>query len=166
VKAYKALRRGRMAPFSGVAWPEPGSWIEGDPNACVSGVHACATADLPYWLCDELWEVELAGDVARGGQKLVAPRGRLVREVDGWDGGLIAATAFAGRVAERVERCPAVAGYAADAAGIAARPGGVAAVAMVAVMAAGVELGEDGRDAERRWQAAFLAERFGLDPPA
>jgi hypothetical protein len=166
VKAYKALRPGRVAPFSGVTWPEAGSWIEGDPAACVSGIHACATADLPFWLCDELWEVELGGDVVRAGQKLVAPRGRLVRPVDGWNGGRRAAEAFARRAAERVERCPAVADYAADAAGIAARPGGVAAVAMVAVVAAGVELGEEGMDAERRWQAAYLAEAFGLDPPA
>lgn len=166
MKAYKALRPGRVAPFSGVTWPEPGSWIEGDPNACISGVHACATADLPFWLCDELWEVELAGDVVRAGQKLVAPRGRLVRPIEGWDGGLGAAEAFARRAAERVGRCPAVAEYAADAARIAARPGGVAAVAMVAVVAAGMEQGDAGMDAERVWQAGYLSAAYGLDPPA
>jgi hypothetical protein len=164
VKAYKLLRAGRVAPFSGVAWPEPGSWIEGDPKACVSGVHACASADLPYWLCEELWEAELDGEVTRVGAKLVAPRGRLVRPVDGWDQGLPAAAVFARRVSERAERCPAVVDYAGDAERIATRVGGVAAVAMVAAVAAGVEEGPGGREAERAWQARFLAERFGLDP--
>ena len=146
--------------------PRPGAWIEGDPNACISGVHACATADLPYWLCDELWEVELAGEVvagraeagraarparpadrrlgrrARRGRGLRPPRRRARR-----------ALPRRGRVRRR--RGPDR-----------RRPGGVAAVAMVAVVAAGVEQGEAGMDAERVWQAGYLSAAFGLDPPA
>lgn len=47
-------------------------------------MHACRTGDLPYWLGPELWEVKLAADVVEGHYKLVAPRGRLLRRVEGW----------------------------------------------------------------------------------
>ena len=84
--AYKFLRSGAVAPFSSFAWPtgSPGPWVEAEPHVCVSGIHACRAADLPYWLGAELWEIELdrAVDETR---KVVAPRGRLLRRVDGWD---------------------------------------------------------------------------------
>jgi hypothetical protein len=89
--AYKFLRRGRVGAFSGFAWPV-GEWVEAEPHVCASGIHACRPADLPYWLDAELWEIELDGAVAAE-RKLVAPRGRLVRRVEAWDGGT--ARAFA-----------------------------------------------------------------------
>jgi hypothetical protein len=83
MRAWKFLATGRIAPFSGVRWPEPGGWMEA--NAAIGlGVHACAPEDLPYWFDEELWEVELAGPVTRGKRQLVASRGRLVAPVGAW----------------------------------------------------------------------------------
>jgi hypothetical protein len=79
--AYKFLRRGRIAPFAKVQWPPPHDskkWIGGDV------VHACRVRHLPYWLNEELWHVELEGDVAEQGWALLATRGRLLARVEGW----------------------------------------------------------------------------------
>jgi hypothetical protein len=76
--AWKFLCAGRVAPFSGVRWPEPGhGFVEG-------AVHACAAEDLPYWMDDELWLVELEGEVARARHQWVGQRGRLVARIEGW----------------------------------------------------------------------------------
>jgi hypothetical protein len=49
------------------------------------GVHGCAPADLSHWLAASLWEVELDGEIVQTRHKVVATRGRLVREVEGYD---------------------------------------------------------------------------------
>jgi hypothetical protein len=91
--AYKFLRAGGVGPFSGHAWPppargEPGPWViaaAGAAVVCRRGVHACRPRDLPWWLQDELWEIELDGAVTPGRHKVMASRGRLLRRVDAWD---------------------------------------------------------------------------------
>jgi hypothetical protein len=85
--AYKFLLPGRLAPFSGVRWPVPGEWLEssGQLEECRNGVHVCVARDLPYWLGDELWTVELDGEVLPASYKLVARRGTLGERVAGWD---------------------------------------------------------------------------------
>ena len=101
--AYKFLDDGRLAPFTGVRWPEPQSWLESDRvELCVSGVHACRIRDLPYWLRTELWEVELDGDVVEGERLVAARRGRLVRRVDAWNDA--SARAFGASCAEEARR--------------------------------------------------------------
>jgi hypothetical protein len=93
VIAYKFLRAGAVAPFTGFRW-EPDTWVEpGRPIACERGVHGCRADDLPYWLRAELWEIELAGEIVEAERKLVAERGRLVRRVPGWDAAAAAALA-------------------------------------------------------------------------
>ncbi len=92
MRAYKYLTAAGRGRFSDVAWPRPndgrpGEWLEaalplGD---CLGGIHACAPADLLDWIDDELWEIELGGEVVRGEGLLVAERGRLVRRVDLWN---------------------------------------------------------------------------------
>jgi hypothetical protein len=84
--AYKFLRHPRTGPFSGFEWPEPGVWVRADPDpvACRRGIHACRTGDLPWWLADELWEIELDGRVQVDEHKIFAPAGRLRSRVDGW----------------------------------------------------------------------------------
>ena len=91
--AYKFLARDGRAPFGERDWPlpqgsRPGAWIEAEPGpleACGNGVHACEPNDLPYWINDELWQVELAGERISGPQSLVARRGRLTARVDAWN---------------------------------------------------------------------------------
>jgi hypothetical protein len=92
VIAYKFLCSGGVGPFSRYAWPlpsggGPGAWVIGGANTelCQTAVHACRVRDLPWWLQDELWEAELDGEVSAGRHKVMAPRARLLRRVDGWD---------------------------------------------------------------------------------
>jgi hypothetical protein len=59
--------------------------VQAAPDPCRSGIHACRLGDLPYWAGRVLYEIELDGQVVEHGTKVVAPRGRLLRRIDGWD---------------------------------------------------------------------------------
>jgi hypothetical protein len=91
MRAYKVLRDGR-SEFTGWQWPlpdaeRPGEWIRADgPIAlCVNGIHAASPDQLPHWLGTEIWEIELAGQVVREQDALVASQARLLRRLDAWD---------------------------------------------------------------------------------
>ena len=168
MKALKALRAGAIGPFSGFRWPTPGDgpgqWVAASPSPCASGVHACLRGQLPLWLHDELWEIELGGAVTTLERKVVAPRGRLVRRVEGWD-----ARAFADYGQACLDRLEALAeghaevrGYAADGRVILAQDEPLV-VALAAARAAEVVSGTAAYDEERAWQADWLAARLGLD---
>jgi len=89
VTAYKFLSAEGRGVFSGFAWPlpngGPGAWVEAEVELCSSGVHACRAGDLSYWLAPAMYEIELDGDVAEAGTKVVAPRGRLIRLIVAWN---------------------------------------------------------------------------------
>jgi hypothetical protein len=140
VIAYKFLRAGRIGPFSGTQWPERGEVEASGPlEACRNGVHACRVDDLAYWLDDELWEVELLGDIVEERLKLLARGGRLVRRIDSWDDAT--RRAFAEWCLRRVAAHAAAearhAGFEAEAAALeaASSPDEVAAAAEAAVEA-------------------------------
>jgi hypothetical protein len=157
VTAYKFLRPGAIAPFTGFRW-EPGEWVEVDAAApCRAGVHACRVDQLPYWLGAELWEVELAGDVLQRERKLVAPRGRLVRRIDAWNDD--AADAFRESCVKRARK--AAPSYAGDVAAI-AESGRTALTGFVAARGAEMHGGGDAYVRERTAQADWLASRLGL----
>jgi len=163
VKAYKFLLAGRVAPFSGFSWPV-GEWVESpDEAACAVGIHACERGDLPFWLMDELWEIDLGEPVERGRHKVVAASGRLVRRIEGWDErtGEDFTVACVERVRELEERRPEAAGHLDDLANWAphVRPAAVASLAARAFEAVG---GTDGYDGERAAQSAWLVDRLGL----
>jgi hypothetical protein len=84
--AFKFLRAGRVGPFSRFQWPDAGVWIRptADSSLCRRGIHACRIQDLPWWLDDQLWKVELDGEVLVGRHKLVATAGRLISQVHAW----------------------------------------------------------------------------------
>jgi hypothetical protein len=93
VIAWKLLQPGSVGLFSGFAWPTPtasaaGSWVEVELplRPSIHGVHAVRTASLMDWLDDELWEIELDGEIVETDALLVASRGRLRRRVAEWDG--------------------------------------------------------------------------------
>jgi hypothetical protein len=94
VIAHKFLRSGGRSPFSGFRWPLPGDdggpgpWVEAPVEPCRSGIHACRPADLPVWVADELYEIELDGEIVHERTKVVAPRARLLRRVDAWEQGV------------------------------------------------------------------------------
>jgi hypothetical protein len=85
--AYKFLSSDRVGLYSGVRWPEPGTWVEaeGEVERCVSGIHALYTKGLLDWIDDELWTCELAGIVEDDGHVLVAERGQLLERVAAWN---------------------------------------------------------------------------------
>jgi hypothetical protein len=173
MKAYKFTLPGAVGPFSGFHWPapegaQPGAWIEAEAGpGCTTGVHACLVDDLPFWLHDELWEVELAGEPRRTRHKLVAAGGRLCRRVEAWDEEAQAAfsEACVARLRELAGRRPEAAGHLGDVERFAplVHP---AAVASLAARAAEAVDGAAGYDAERAAQAHWLADRLGLERAA
>lgn len=184
--AYKFLRPGAIGPFSGHSWPAPrdhgpGEWVDAplSAGACRDGVHACERRHLPRWIWEELWEVELGGEVEVRRHKLRAARGRLLRRVDTWS--MASARAFARACAEQAANhasaaAPADAQIAAAMAAdgdsraraaeatddpyVAAHGGAVSAyiAAMTALRAGGIERHE----AERDWQVDWLTRELGL----
>jgi hypothetical protein len=119
---YKFLRTGALGRFSQFRWPTPrpdgpGEWVaaEGELENCRNGIHACRASDLPRWIDDELWEIELDGPVQELPSLVVAPRGRLTRRIDAWNDAL--ALEFAAACAQRAGHEPTgqAAAFAADA---------------------------------------------------
>jgi hypothetical protein len=177
--AYKALCAGGLAPISGYAWPRPaagapGPWVLGRPGAaiCRDAVHGCRVADLPWWLQAELWEAEFDGPIALGRHKISAPRARLLRRVDAWDG--TCARRFAAACADRAAdhaaaarrdgggaRAPIAETLAEDAARC-AREGDAIVTAYIAAHVAARAVGPEAMTAERTWQAGWLRAELGL----
>jgi hypothetical protein len=87
---YKFLARGGVAPFTGFRWPlplasGPGDWVAAARGKVEErGIHACRRSDLPHWLDDELWEIELAAPVTERELQVVGAAGRLTRRVAAW----------------------------------------------------------------------------------
>lgn len=158
--AYKFLGAGALGTYSGFSWPV-GEWVEVEVPLAPSrrGIHACRVGDLPHWLDDELWRVELNGVVLEEERMLVASQGRLIEPVSGWD-----EDTFGELVVACVARGRDYPGWGDDAAEWAAYPDGISAVYIVA-HAAGLAAEaagqgyEAGFDAERAWQAAWIADR-------
>lgn len=90
--AFKFLSEGGRGIFSDFRWPlpwngTPGSWVTaGLPlEPCVNGIHVCREDDLPYWIDDELWVIELRGEVTTHDRMIVAEEGRLVTMIADWN---------------------------------------------------------------------------------
>jgi hypothetical protein len=162
--AYKFLDDGAVGPFTGFCWPV-GEWVDaGGVDPCLEGLHACRVRDLPVWLGRELWEIELDGALIEQERKLVARRGRLTRRVDVWD--RRSAREFghfcARRTRERVGYVPVLAGYVADVERFVAEDR-IAIAGFAAARAAERRDGPPAYEEERLAQAAWLAERLGLE---
>jgi hypothetical protein len=162
VNAHKFLRAGSLAPFTGFRW-EPGRWVEAEEAVpCELGIHACRPADLPFWINDELWEIELGGDVVAAERKVVASHGRLVRRVEAWTRAaaqeLGDASAARARALSDARPNDAMArAYAEDAERRAAQ-GRAYVATYIAAVAAEHSGGPEGRDAERAAQADWFRE--------
>lgn len=83
---WKFLRAGAVSPFTGFRWTATGrTWVTAeDVTACATGIHACRSGDLPYWLSDELWAIELHEPVVETEGKIAAARARLLDPVERW----------------------------------------------------------------------------------
>jgi hypothetical protein len=165
MRAFKFLLPGQIAPFSGFHWPLAG-WVTADAESpCQAGIHACALDDLPFWLLDELWEVELGEPVGRGRHKLVGRSGRLVGRVEAWDRatGEEFAAACLDHVRRLAARRPEADGHFSDLAAWSPQLRPAAAASLAARAAEAVD-GRAGYDRERAAQADWLADRLGLAP--
>lgn len=104
MQAYTFLRRGAVGRLTGVAWPlprggVPGDWLVAPPGS--DAARGCRREDLPYWLDDELWEVELDGRLDERDHLVLAERGRLIGPVPAWNART--ADAFTDDCARRVQ---------------------------------------------------------------
>jgi hypothetical protein len=168
VIAYKFLRDGRGA-FTRFAWPlpttGPGAWVAAPVVPCRSGIHACRLADLPLWLGQELYAVELAGEIVEEQTKVVASRARLVRRIDAWDEGLRAA--YTRDCANRARELALGADPPLEAWEAVIEPSvpeGPALLGFIAARIAEERGGGGAYRAERARQRTWLAERLGLRP--
>ncbi len=162
--AYKFLDEGAVGPFTGFRWPV-GEWVDaGGVDPCLEGIHACRLRDLPVWIGRELWEIELDGGLVEQERKVVAPRGRLTRRVDVWNGQV--AREFgrfcARRTRKRVGYVPVLAGFVADVERFVSA-GRIPIAGFAAARAAELRDGPAAYEEERLAQANWLAERLGLD---
>jgi hypothetical protein len=92
MNAYKFLAHGGKGRFSDYRWPLPaeggfGDWVDAGEELedCRTGVHACTPRQLLGWIDDELWEIELDGEIIERDAMIVAQRGRLLARVTAWD---------------------------------------------------------------------------------
>ncbi len=167
--AYKFLRRGAVGPFSRVSWPQPG---KGEPGDWLKGVHACRPQDLPLWIFDELWEVELEPPIQATPTHVTSSAGRLRARIEGWSPRT--AADFAAACAERTHELSllnsSASAFAKDAATwakSAADDERVAAadsacVARIAAECAEVLWGAEAAERERAWQVDWLTNRLAL----
>jgi hypothetical protein len=162
--AYKFLGAGGVARFTGFRW-EPDTWIEATAaDWCRTGIHACRARDLPIWLDDELWKIELDGDVLESDRKIVATRGRLTGRIERWTPELSREFGrfCAERTRERVGFLPVLSGFVFDVERFVAQ-NRIAIAGFAAARAAELRDGPAAYDAERYAQAAWLADRLGLE---
>jgi hypothetical protein len=164
--AYKFLGTGGIGRFTGFRWTAD-AWVEAEGvDGCRVGIHACRVRDLPIWLDDELWEIELAGDVVQGDRKIVGERGRLTKRIERWTPEL--ARAFgrdcARRTRERVGFLPVLSGFVADVDRFVAH-NRIAIAGFAAARAAELRDGPAAYEAERAAQATWLADRLALERP-
>ena len=160
--AYKFLRDGEVAPFTGFTWPV-GEWVEADDVEPAAAGSRLPPRDLPFWLGRHLWEIELAGEIVEQERKVVAQRGRLLERLSAWTPELL--DEFMDDLLRRTRRrfggVAVAGGYVADIQRFRAqRRVGLAALA--AARAAERNAGPRAYDEERARQARWLGERLGL----
>jgi hypothetical protein len=194
VIGFKFLAAGTRAPFTRFRWPSPGSWVSAPEDRAEVWIHACRRRDLPYWLDDELWRVELEEPVREARYQIASRRARLLSRVGAWDRGLMrdyaracalrarelamphvpstVREALAGATAlEAIAAAAASAGptsraaeYVADAANNALHVGPATTSYIAAMLASSLGGGLAAFEAERAWQARWIGERLALEP--
>ena len=164
---YVFLLDSGLGPVSGAAWPlpadgGPGAWLEAaaiQPPG--SRVQAYAAADLPFWISQVLWEVELDGNVTEHDCYLAADRGRLLRQVQRWTPDVSASFAAACglRTRSHVVELLRHDGYEAQAQRLAACPD------LAAIAAMGAEVASELEDRSRLFASRAAANALAAAAP-
>jgi hypothetical protein len=163
--AYKFLRPDGGGVFTRFRWPlpdgGPGEWVSSTVDPCRSGIHACEPRHLPLWLGRSLYEVELEGEIVEDAMKLIAPQGRLLRQIAAWDEQ--AYDDYTRMCADRAHELARSQGFDNWEAVIepSVREGG-ALLGFVAARIAEEMDGEEGYHRERASQTEWLVDRLGL----
>jgi hypothetical protein len=161
--AYKFLGAGRVGRFTGFRW-EHETWVDAAmADVCRTGIHACRVRDLPIWLDDELWEIELDGEVVEAERKVAATRGRLTKRIEPWtpELGHEFGRFCMRRTRERVGFVPVLSGFVSDLERFVGQ-NRIAIAGFAAARAAELRDGPTAYDTERGAQASWLADRLGL----
>jgi hypothetical protein len=168
VIAYKFLRADGTSLFTSYRWPlpngGPGQWVEAPVEPCRSGIHACRTAALPFWVARALYEIELDGEVVEQRTKLVARRGRLLRRIEAWDDAL--RDAYTRMCADRAHELALGASPPLEEWDTVVEPSlreGPALLGFVAARVAEERSGREAYHAERARQTEWLVEHLGLE---
>jgi hypothetical protein len=186
VRLYVFLGRGRESFLTGVRWPEPlngrpADWIEAGVNGPDDAARGCGPGDLTWWLDEELWEIELGGELRQARNSVLGDRGRLLQRIEAWTPA--AADELTAACVERIREHAAEArrsgnrdaaeqldGYAQDAIAYAREGRGARGAGVAAYVAAHAVAGGDRSapgyqrrfELERAWQAAWLKARLSL----
>lgn len=109
--AYRFLAKGGLGAANQFVWPlpagsTPGSWVGPQADTTTLGVYAQRLSDLPYWLHDELYRVELRGGIQTLSLGVLASEMRLVERVHGWNESL--RRDFGETCIERLRQCAAI----------------------------------------------------------
>ena len=86
MKYYKFMSLGCVGPYSG-AKLTPGEWlppVEGDLVICRNGYHFCKAENFAEWIRDELYSVEVRGEIIEGDDKLCAREIKMTR-IEKWN---------------------------------------------------------------------------------
>ena len=186
MRLYVFLSRERESFLTGVRWPapangEPAPWVEAGIDGPADAVRGHELADLTWWLDDELWEIELDGELRRVRRSLLGDRGRLLRRIDAWTPAAAddLTAACVGRIQEHAVEArrsgaetaaEQLDGHAADAISYAREGRGARGAGVAAYIAAHAVAGGDRSapgyerrfDLEREWQAEWLKARLSL----
>jgi hypothetical protein len=83
MKLYKVLDARNRSIHGGCGKWTPGRWrsVRGDLIPCKRGLHLCRADQVLDWLGPRIWEVETDGEVIEHGNKYIARKARIVREV-------------------------------------------------------------------------------------
>ena len=102
MKYYKTTKQNRNGTHTNFQYPEINIWtapVEGELVACENGYHFCTIEQLPQWLDEEIYEIEVDGEILECDNKSVARSIRLVKKLN-WNEKK--ARLFAADCAERV----------------------------------------------------------------
>ena len=86
---FKALKDG-VSPIQRYPWPlptdgQPGAWVDtvGKPALCANGVHGYLDRKKAESAGNQVFEMEIEGDIVKDHEKAAGQRGRLIRQLSG-----------------------------------------------------------------------------------